>query len=191
MLSPRELLQTDFRVTLRGYQQSQVDAFVRKALQAYENLTRQNKELTERLAEAEAALEQLRREGDRSTELLRLAQENAVEIRGRAEKQARELIDQAQSEAEEILARARQLEIEALARIERIREEERAVRAAWRRLLENALRMLDETEPDDEEPPRVDEEPRFAAVSEAAPAVEPYFEEELSGIDEDGGTELF
>jgi len=171
VLSPRELLQTDFRVTLRGYQQSQVDAFVRKALQAYETLTRQNKELTERLAEAEAQLEALRREGDRSTEILRLAQENAVEIREKAEKRARELIEEAQREAEDILARARRLELEALSRVERIREEERAVRAAWRRLLEGALRTLDETDPDDE-PLRTYEENPIAARAEAAPADE-------------------
>lgn len=170
MLTPKELLQTEFRVGLRGYQQKDVDNFVRKVVQSYEALTRRNKELTELLEQAELALNSLREEGDRSTEMLRLAQENAVDIKTKAEKQAQQILQDAEKRAEEIVSQAKKLEREALGRVERIREEEKAVRAAWRRLLEGALRLLDDSELNEDQDWQARSEAALPEVHEAAAA---------------------
>lgn len=147
MLTPRELLQTDFRVTMRGYHQKEVDHFVRRVVQSYESLMRQNKELSQKLAEVEQALGERDRDDVRSTELLKAAQENAVEIKSKAEGQAKLILQEAQAKATEMVQTAEQKARDAEARVELIRADERAVRASLKKLLEGALHMLAETEP--------------------------------------------
>lgn len=168
MLTPREILQTQFRTSLRGYNTKDVDAFMRKVVQSYEKLLKEHKALQDRVAELEEALREDERNAARRTELLRVAQENAFEITEKAQAQARETIAKAESEAneivakaqaqageilrsaqrnaEEIIAKARAEEQRAKERTERTEAYERQVRESLRALLERALKTLDDTE---------------------------------------------
>lgn len=151
MLTPREILQTEFRTSFRGYHTKDVDSFVRKVVQAYETLTREKKELTERIEELEEIIREEGRDADRRAELLRVAQENAFDIIEKAEKQAEQILADAARREEEILERVRAAEEEAAERIARLQAYERRVRGSLRTLLEEALQHIDAAEEEEEE----------------------------------------
>lgn len=170
MLTPREILQTDFRQSFRGYHEKDVDAFVHRVVKAYETLSRQNKELTEQIATMQEDLDEVERAAAQRKELLRAAEEQAETVTAVAEGEARNRIRQAELRAEGIIKNAREAEMQAEVRIARLQAEERRVRDSWRVLLEQALQLLDEDEP---ETLKLDTE-RYTRLDAVSPVIDSY-----------------
>lgn len=157
MLTAREILQTEFRRSLRGYNEKDVDAFVRRVVKAYETLGKENKELAEKISVLEetqqsknAALEHVQEQDARAIEernkRLEAVERYASELETEAEKEAKKLVAQAQKEAKEILAAARESELAVEERIEDLKAEEARLRTALRNLLQSGLELLETTD---------------------------------------------
>lgn len=112
MLTPLEIQKKEFRRSFRGYQEDEVDTFLDRITQDYENLYRDNQDLKEKLALSEQSMARYRELEEVLKNTVILAQKNAEDVRQNTEKETRLLMDRTRVEADQL---AREAEQEAVA----------------------------------------------------------------------------
>lgn len=108
MLTPLDIQKKEFRRAFRGYSDEDVDSFLDKINQDYEELYRENKILKEKLDQAEQNMARYREIEEVLKNTMVMAQKNADELRRNTEKEANLLMDKARSEADQISREAEQ-----------------------------------------------------------------------------------
>lgn len=147
MLTARELHQMEFHRTFRGYNEKEVDAFIRKLVGAYEALVRENKELKARIEKEQPAVASLpTRGGEDAEEVVRLARQAAKETKESAAREAAEILEQARSEAAAKQAQAERDIAEAEERLRRLSDEEAYVLRRLRTLVNECSALIDQVE---------------------------------------------
>mgnify|MGYP000975480576 CR=1 FL=1 len=106
MITPLDIQKKEFRRGLRGYREEEVDAFLDRVIEDYENLFRENQVLKEKIAMLEENIGRYREMEEVLKNTMIMAQKNADELRQNAEKEASLLLDQARLEAEQITSEA-------------------------------------------------------------------------------------
>lgn len=178
MLTPLDIQKKEFRRAFRGYSEDEVDSFLDRINQEYENLYRENQVLKEKLAQSEQNMARYREIEEVLKNTMILAQKNADELRRNTEREAGLLMDQARIEAEQM---TREAEQEAAALIQeaerraaamisgaedrvrqimeeyhRLEREAQVFRTRFRAFLEAQLKLLDGEEesvpPEEQEP---------------------------------------
>jgi len=66
VLTPRDILQAEFKRVWKGYNPDEVDAFLHRVVGEYETLYRENERLRERIKELEARIDEYSRTSARS-----------------------------------------------------------------------------------------------------------------------------
>ena len=176
MLTPRDLAKVEFKTAFRGYNEQQVDEFVKRVVSEYEAVYRENQELKKKIAEYEQQLEEARRTQRQIDELLEITREATQEAREAAQKEAEALVREARLAAAEEMQRVRQQYADQMAKLRELQRQEAAIRRRTRAFLESLLAELDRHDEDDEE----SGDRLLAGLVEAAPGFDdpPYQEEE-------------
>lgn len=164
MLMPLDIQKKEFRHVLRGYSEDEVDAFLDKVAQEFENLIRENQELKEKVTQTEQSVARYREIEEAIKNALVMAQKNTDELRQNAEKEARLLLDRSRIEADQLTREAEReaagLLYEAEKQVsamkteyEKIKQEAHIFKARFRSFLELQIRILDHAEelPDEED----------------------------------------
>ena len=149
-LTPLDIHHKEFRHSLRGYSEEEVDAFLDQVADEFERLFKENIDLNERL---DQALERVR--GYQSMEAtlnntLVQAQRSSEEIIAKAGIEADSMMRDAELKAKEIVHNALQKKQTVTNELVRIKHAEEEFRLRYKTLLESQLRDLSEVAlPDD------------------------------------------
>ncbi len=96
VLTPVDILHTQFKTSVRGYSKAQVDEFVRCARESIEELIRDRSDLQRRVESLEEELERIRKIESAMSSALTIAQQSADELRAEAHKQAELIVKEAE-----------------------------------------------------------------------------------------------
>lgn len=95
-LTPVDILHTEFKTAIRGYNKGQVDGFVRSAGEALELALRDKAALQRKLDALQEEVDQVREIKHALTEALTVAQKSADDLRSTAHKQAEMILQEAE-----------------------------------------------------------------------------------------------
>ena len=95
-LTPVDILHTEFKTAIRGYNKNQVDEFLRTAGEALEMALRDKADLQRRVDALQEEVDQVREIKSALTDALTTAQKNADELRANAHKQVELILQEAE-----------------------------------------------------------------------------------------------
>ncbi|GAB4273721.1 MAG: hypothetical protein Kow0056_01130 [Coriobacteriia bacterium] len=143
-LTPLDIHHKEFRNSLRGYSQEEVDAFLDEVADEFERLLKENIELAEKLEAANEKLREYEQMEKTVHNTLVAAQRSAEEIEANAQKEAELTRKDAELRAKEIIHEALTLKQKTQNEFMRIKDAETKFRQEFRRLLESYLSRLQE-----------------------------------------------
>ncbi|MGI6037081.1 MAG: DivIVA domain-containing protein [Limnochordia bacterium] len=172
MLTPRDILEAEFKTVWRGYAPQEVDDFLGKIVKEYEALQRQNQALQEEIVDLKGRLAEYSRLESTIVDTLTTAKDIAEGNKTLAQREAEAIIKKAQVEAESLYNKVRLQVDRELARLQTLKEEEALFRKKLRAMVDSYLAILEEESPEvvDLEPTKV--LPEVVPEEEAAVAVE-------------------
>lgn len=106
ILTPVDITNKEFRRSIRGYNEYEVDSFLDQVARDYEALYRRQAELEEVLQQKESQLQHYRATEEMLSQALMLAQNTAEEVKRAARQEAELIVREARQEAEEIIQQA-------------------------------------------------------------------------------------
>jgi cell division initiation protein len=143
-LTPGDVRSPNLTRSFRGYDTAAVDRLLGRVAESMEVLAAERDDLRARVAKLDTSA----RETDESQRLLGdalvSAQQAGEEMKQRAQRESEQLLARAKAEAGEIAERSRIEREHAEAELERLRTQERELRASYRVLLAAALERLEE-----------------------------------------------
>jgi len=145
VLTPRDIHEAEFKVVWRGYSPQEVDEFLGKLVEKYEELCQENESLKESLKELQTRLGEYSRMELTIVDTLETAKQTAENLKAVAEREREAILEEARIRAETILQRARERAQESLARLEELQREGESFRFRFRALLEQYLAMLEDS----------------------------------------------
>lgn len=121
-VTPLDIQQIGFRRAWRGYDRTEVDAFVSSLSDTFEELIKENREAQERIGALEASLEELKRKEELINQTLVSAERMVDDMKRQAQREAELRIREAEVAADTLTRKARE---------ERVMIEQEVV--TWRR----------------------------------------------------------
>ncbi|MEX2356253.1 MAG: DivIVA domain-containing protein [Thermaerobacterales bacterium] len=146
-LTPLDIQNKEFRRSLRGYNETQVDEFLDEVVRAAEALMKDNAALKEQVESISGRLEQYRKLENTLHNALLVAQETAEEVKANARQEAELIKREARDEADEIRRGAQNQAREAEAQFQQVLDRTRVLRSQVRGMLVSHLDLLDNEEP--------------------------------------------
>jgi cell division initiation protein len=143
-LTPLDIHHKEFRRSLRGYDEKEVDDFLDEVADDFERLFKENIELSEKL---ESANEQLRRYQVNEQTIqntMLAAQRSAEDIVGKANADADQVLRDAELKAKEIIHNALQQKQTVAGELVRIKAAEEDFRTRFKAMLDSAGRQVNE-----------------------------------------------
>lgn len=145
-LTVLDIANKEFKNSIRGYNQDEVDEFLDEVMRDYEAVVRENDELRQNTSGMGEKLEQYRAIEQTLQSTLVVAQTTAEEMRQAARKEAELVVREAETRARELIKKA-QTDVEQQYReLDRLRRETEQFRARVRSLLESQLALLSHEE---------------------------------------------
>lgn len=145
-LTPLDIHNKEFKRSMRGYNEDEVNDFLDRVIKDYEALIRSNKELEEKYAHMEEQVKHFKMMEDSLGKSIMLAQETSEELKQNSRKEAQLVIREAEKNADRIvqdaLNRARKTALE----LDEVRKQASIFRARFRSLLQAQGEMLEATE---------------------------------------------
>jgi len=145
-LTPLDIHNKEFKRTMRGYNEDEVNDFLDRVIKDYEALIRQNKELDERCSQMEDQVKQFRLMEDSLGKSIMLAQETAEELKQNARKEAQLVIREAEKNADRIVQDALNKARKTALELDEVRKQAAVFRARFRSLLQAQSEMLEASE---------------------------------------------
>jgi cell division initiation protein len=143
-LTVLDIANKEFKTSLRGYNQDEVDEFLDEVMRDYEALMRENDELRQNTSGMGEKLEQYRTLEHTLQNTLVVAQSTAEEMKVAARKEAELVVREAEARARELIQKAETDVKRQLEELERLKRESDQFRARVRSLLESQLSLLKE-----------------------------------------------
>ena len=147
-LSPTDINNKEFKKGIRGYSIDEVDEFLDKIVESYEEIFKENEILKENLSRVNEKLDHYEKLEATIQNTLLLAQNAADQAKQSSEKQAELIIGNANETAQRILDKAHGDVIAINDEYERVREEFIKFRAKFRGFMNTQLQTFDELEKD-------------------------------------------
>lgn len=141
-LTPLDIHHKEFRHSLRGYAEDEVDQFLDQVADELERLFKENIELSERLESAQNKISEFELQRQTINNTLMAAQRSADEITARAAGDAEGVIREAEMKAKEIIHNALAKKQTVANELIRIKHAEEEFRTKYRALLESNLRAV-------------------------------------------------
>lgn len=107
MITPLDIQNKEFKKSVRGYNQAQVDAFLDQIMVDYEQLYKENLEMKEQVERDTKQVEKYKQMEETLKETLVVAQATADELRSNALKKADLTVEEAELKAKEMIANAK------------------------------------------------------------------------------------
>jgi cell division initiation protein len=149
-LTALDIHHKEFRHSLRGYSEDEVDSFLDQVADEFDRLFKENIDLAERLEQANERVRAYQSMEATLNNTLLAAQRSAEEIVNKAGLEGDGMLRDAELKAKEIVHNALQKKQTVAAELIRIKHAEEEYRAKYKGLLESQLRNLDEVAlPDD------------------------------------------
>ncbi len=149
-LTPLDIHHKEFRHSLRGYSEEEVDQFLDEVADEFERLFKENIDLSERLEAAQVKLNEFEMQRHTINNTLMAAQRSADEIVAKAGHESETIVRDAELKAKEIIHNALSKKQAVAGELVRIKHAEEEFRARYKALLENNLRTVTEIAlPDD------------------------------------------
>ncbi|NLJ75403.1 MAG: DivIVA domain-containing protein [Firmicutes bacterium] len=159
MLKPMDIHNMEFKRSLRGYNEEEVDDFLAKIVGHYETVYQENRKLQEEIERLQTELHKKVNQEQDVLELISLTKQTASEIKEITNKQVDNVLDEARAEAAVIVAEARaqakQMLTEAEARLMQTRRAEELLRSRIRSTMETIWNMLEDADKGDNDETRV------------------------------------
>lgn len=95
-ITPVEILHTQFKTSLKGYNKVQVDAFVRSVTDALEDALKEKNELQRRIQTLQSEVDRIKKIESAMSDALTLAQKSADEVKAAAHQQAELIVKEAE-----------------------------------------------------------------------------------------------
>ncbi|KYP81829.1 DivIVA domain-containing protein [Ferroacidibacillus organovorans] len=156
-LTPLDIHNKEFKRSLRGYNEDEVNDFLDRVIKDYEALIRQNKELEERCSQMEEQVRHFKSMEESLSKSIMLAQETAEDLKVNARKEAQLVIREAEKNADRIvqdaLNKARRTALE----LDEVKKQAAVFRARFRSLMQAQTEMLESTEWDKIAPEPIEE----------------------------------
>ncbi|WP_019120682.1 DivIVA domain-containing protein [Brevibacillus massiliensis] len=148
-LTPLDIHNKEFSTGFRGYNVDEVNEFLDQVIKDFELLTKEKKELEERIALLNERVEHYKSMEENLSKSILVAQETAEEVKANARKESQLILKEAEKNADRIvneaLAKSRKVAIE----IEDLKKRASVYRMRFRTLLEAQLEMLENGDWDD------------------------------------------
>jgi cell division initiation protein len=103
-LTPVDILHTQFKTVIRGYNKNQVDEFLRAAGESLEAALRDKADLQHKVDALQDEVDQVRQIKTALTDALTVAQQSADELRANAHKQAELILQEAEQSRVRLVA---------------------------------------------------------------------------------------
>jgi len=141
-LTVLDIANKEFKNSLRGYNQDEVDEFLDEVMRDYEAVIRENDELRQNTSGMGEKLEQYRALEQTLQNTLVVAQSTAEDMKLAARKEAELVVREADARARELIQKAESDVTRQYSDLERLRRETEQFRARVRSLLESQLALL-------------------------------------------------
>lgn len=105
-LTPLDIMNKEFRKSIRGYSEEEVDSFLEQVGRDFERLYRENLDIKEQLQQKDSQIQQYRQLEETLQNTLVLAQKSSEDLKRNAEKEAELVLREAQAKADQLLAQA-------------------------------------------------------------------------------------
>ena len=155
MLKPMDIHNMEFKRSIRGYNEEEVDDFLAKIVGHYETVYQENRRLQEEIESLKKELSKKVNQEQDVLDLISLTKQTADEIKELTNKQVENVLDEAKAEASVIVAEARsqakQILSEAETRLMQTRRAEEILRSRIRSTMEAVWNMLEDEEGDNTE----------------------------------------
>lgn len=149
-LTSLDIHHKEFRHSLRGYAEDEVDKFLDEVADEFERLLKENIDLSEQLQAAQARLRDFEIKESAVNNAIIAAQTAADEMRNKAAIEAETVLKDAEIKAKEIIHNALARKQQVAAELVRIKQAEEEFRANFKSVLEQHQRSISEvTLPDD------------------------------------------
>lgn len=149
-LTPLDIHHKEFRHSLRGYAEEEVDQFLDEVADEFERLFKENIDLDEKIVGLQVKVNEFELQRHTINNTLMAAQRSADEIVGRANEEGASIVRDAELKAKEVIHNALSQKQKIAAELVRIKAAEEEFRARYKSLLETNLRSVIEISlPDD------------------------------------------
>jgi len=143
-LTPLDIHHKEFRHSLRGYAEEEVDAFLDEVADEFERLFKENIDLSEKLEAASATVRQYQDQEQTIRNTMVAAQRSAEDIVAKARQEAATLLRDAEVKAKEIIHNALTRKQKVQNELVRIKQAEEQFRAEFKRMLEGHVASVSE-----------------------------------------------
>lgn len=143
-LTVLDIANKEFKTSIRGYNQDEVDEFLDEVMRNYEALIRENDELRQSTAGMGEKLEQYRALEQTLQNTLVVAQSTADDMKQAARKEAELIVREAEARARELIQKAEDQVVRQHAEMDRLKRETEQFRARVKSLLESQLALLNQ-----------------------------------------------
>ncbi len=146
-LTPIDIHHTTFKTSFRGYRKSEVDAFLRAALDTVETLVKEKVEIERKAEAAQQEADRLRSVETTMSSALVLAQQGADDIRANAHKEAKLILTEAEQERVRMTIESHRDLEKCKAEIGLLKEERARFESEFRRMLLDYVDWIDSHKP--------------------------------------------
>ena len=144
MITPLEIQNKEFKRSIRGYKEDEVDEFLDKIIIDYEKLYKENIELKDKLEGAYHQLNQYKEIEETLKKTLVVAQNAAEDVRLNAQKESGLIIQEAETKAREIIAKANKDVENIRSEFEGIKNQMQIFKTRFKTLLQSQLVSITE-----------------------------------------------
>jgi len=144
MITPLDIQNKDFKRSIRGYKESEVDEFLDEVIKDYEKIYKENIELKDKIVLLNEQIEKYRALENTLKETLIVAQNTADEVIMSAKQKAELIIEEANNEAKKIIDEARNEVKRIRKEYEHILKEVIIFRTRYKSLIESQLSVLEQ-----------------------------------------------
>lgn len=147
-LTPMEINNKDFKKGIRGYNADEVDEFLDKIVEDYEELYKENSTLKEKLNSYSEKIEHYAKIENTIQNTLLLAQNTAEQAKANAQKEAELIIKNANETAQKILDKAHNDVIQINDEYDKVKQEFSRFRAKFKNFIHTQMQTFEDLERD-------------------------------------------
>ncbi|OPJ56884.1 DivIVA domain-containing protein [Alkalithermobacter paradoxus] len=145
MITPLDIENKEFKKSLRGYKEEEVDEFLDEVKEDFEKLYKENIELKDKLNMMSEQVSRYKNIEETLKNTLIVAQNTAEDVNSTALKKAQVIIEEAELKARKIIETANNEVIDIKKEYEEIRKEFKIFKTRFKSLLENQIKTVEET----------------------------------------------
>ncbi len=142
MITPLEIQNKEFKKSIRGYRENEVDEFLDLIMIDYEKIYKENIELKDKITLLNEQISKYRNLEKTLNDTLVVAQSTAEEVKSNAHRKAELIIQQSEIDAQQIIDAANKKVMEIKREYEEIKKQVRVFQTKFRTLLESQLEAV-------------------------------------------------